>query len=70
MPSRRQSEKAFDCRAKEGSQRKRKEGLSCLFRARMLTNRAVHKNRSGAMACRFVVSAWEVGPPRQVIWAG
>jgi hypothetical protein len=49
MPSRRQSEKAFDFRGKEGSQRKRKEGLSCLFRARMLTNRAVHKNRSGAM---------------------
>jgi hypothetical protein len=60
MPSRRQSEKAFDCRAKEGSQRKRKEGLSCLFRARMLTNRAVHKNRSGARAvgCGERLGSW------------
>jgi hypothetical protein len=49
MPSRRKSEKAFDFRGKEGSQRKLKEGPSCLFRARMLTNRAVHKNRSGAV---------------------
>jgi hypothetical protein len=53
MPSRRQSEKAFDFRGKDGSQWKRKEGPSCLFRARMLTNRAVHKNQSGAMGCRL-----------------
>ena len=46
MPSRRQSEKAFDFRGKDGVAGEAKEGLSCLFRARMLTNRAVHKKKS------------------------